>query len=119
MSERPSVLKGIAPRFNGGCGKIFINVNGLGGKPYEVFISNKSGCTALTEGLVRVVSLYLREGGTPEKVVEQLKNVPCIKTKNTAKVNCARAIALALLEYEHAEKTTRETDTKVSTPKES
>ena len=56
-------------------GNLYVTVTEMDGKPFEVFATiGKSGKSTMakTEAIGRLVSLALRSGITPDKIVEQL-----------------------------------------------
>jgi ribonucleoside-diphosphate reductase alpha chain len=73
--ERPSSLSGITDKINTGYGNLYVTINTLNGKPFEVFAQiGKSGYSTMadTEAICRLVSLALRSGIGMDKVIEQL-----------------------------------------------
>ena len=78
VKERPKALAGVTYRVKTGVGKLYITVNELDGKPFEVFATiGKSGksVTAKAEAIGRMVSLLLRSGVAVDKIVDQLKGI--------------------------------------------
>ncbi len=76
--ERPGTLMGCTTKMKLAHGTLYITVNELDGKPFEVFATiGKSGQSTMakTEAIGRLVSLSLRHGVPVEKVVEQLKGI--------------------------------------------
>jgi len=75
---RPTTLKGSTIRIKTGLGNLYITINELEGKPFEVFaIIGKSGKSiqAKAEAIGRLVSLNLRSGVKVEKIIDQLKDI--------------------------------------------
>jgi ribonucleoside-diphosphate reductase alpha chain len=73
--KRPSTLTGITDKINTGFGNLYITINSLNGKPFEVFAQiGKSGYSTMadTEAICRLISLALRSGVGVDKVIEQL-----------------------------------------------
>jgi ribonucleoside-diphosphate reductase alpha chain len=73
--ERPSSLSGITDKIKTGYGNLYVTINTLDGKPFEVFAQiGKSGYSTMadTEAICRLISLALRSGISIEQVIEQL-----------------------------------------------
>ena len=78
MQKRPRILQGKTVVIKTGLGKVYITVNELDGKPFEVFaIAGKSGKSiqAKTEAIGRLVSLNLRNDIPVEDIIKQLKDI--------------------------------------------
>jgi len=78
VRERPDVVHGFTQKVPTGLGMLYLTVNEVDGKPFEVFATiGKSGrsITAKAEAIGRLVSLALRSGVEVEDVVEQLKGI--------------------------------------------
>jgi ribonucleoside-diphosphate reductase alpha chain len=78
IKERPEQLQGVTTKIKTGYGNLYVTVNLLDGKPFEVFAQiGKSGYSTMadTEAICRLVSLALRSGITPETIVKQLKGI--------------------------------------------
>ena len=72
---RPDSLSGITDKIKTGYGNLYVTINTLNGKPFEVFAQiGKSGYSTMadTEAICRLVSLALRSGIGVDKVIEQL-----------------------------------------------
>ncbi|MDI3298774.1 MAG: ribonucleoside-diphosphate reductase, adenosylcobalamin-dependent, partial [Bacillota bacterium] len=72
---RPEVLTGRTTRIRTPLGNLYVTVNELNGRPFELFTQiGKAGSdvSALTEALARLISLALRSGVDPDAVAEQL-----------------------------------------------
>jgi ribonucleoside-diphosphate reductase alpha chain len=78
VKDRPETLEGFTTKMVTGMGNLYVTVTEYEGQPFEVFATiGKSGksTTAKTEAIGRLVSLALRSGVHPEKIVEQLKGI--------------------------------------------
>jgi ribonucleoside-diphosphate reductase alpha chain len=75
---RPDVVYGFTQKVKIGLGDLYLTVNEVDGKPFEVFATiGKSGrsITAKAEAIGRLVSLALRSGVNVADIVEQLKGI--------------------------------------------
>jgi ribonucleoside-diphosphate reductase alpha chain len=73
--ERPASLSGITDKIKTGYGNLYVTINALDGKPFEVFAQiGKSGYSTMadTEAICRLISLALRSGIDVEQIIEQL-----------------------------------------------
>ncbi|MCK4385324.1 MAG: vitamin B12-dependent ribonucleotide reductase, partial [candidate division Zixibacteria bacterium] len=73
--DRPACLNGITDKIKTGYGNLYVTINSLNGKPFEVFAQiGKSGYSTMadTEAICRLISLALRSGISVEKTIEQL-----------------------------------------------
>jgi ribonucleoside-diphosphate reductase alpha chain len=73
--ERPATLSGITDKIKTGYGNLYVTINTLDGKPFEVFAQiGKSGYSTMadTEAICRLISLALRSGISVEQIIEQL-----------------------------------------------
>ena len=78
VQDRPDVIYGFTQKIATGLGMLFLTVNEMDGKPFEVFATiGKSGgsITAKAEAIGRLVSLALRSGVEVREIVEQLKGI--------------------------------------------
>ncbi|MDR0827038.1 MAG: vitamin B12-dependent ribonucleotide reductase [Desulfovibrio sp.] len=78
VRERPDLIFGFTQKVRTGHGVMYVTVNELNGKPFEVFVSiGKSGrsTTAKAEAVGRLVSLCLRSGIEAEEIVRQIKGI--------------------------------------------
>ncbi len=78
VKDRPQVLKGVTEKIKTGYGNLYVTINTLDGKPFEVFAQiGKSGYSTMadTEAICRLVSLAFRSGVPVEKVIKQLKGI--------------------------------------------
>ena len=76
--KRPANLQGVTVKISTSFGNLYLTLNQLGGKPFELFATlGKSGkdTQAHTEALGRLVSLALRSGVPVKDVIEQLKGI--------------------------------------------
>ena len=61
-----------------GLGKLYVTINELNGKPFEVFATiGKSGKSTMakTEAIGRLISLALRSGIDVKRIVKQLEGI--------------------------------------------
>ncbi|MDR3176701.1 MAG: vitamin B12-dependent ribonucleotide reductase [Desulfovibrio sp.] len=78
VRERPDLIYGFTQKVRTGHGVMYVTVNELNGKPFEVFVSiGKSGrsTTAKAEAVGRLVSLCLRSGIEAVEIVRQIKGI--------------------------------------------
>ena len=78
VRHRPDVVYGFTQKVKTGYGDLYLTVNEMDGKPFEVFATiGKSGrsITAKAEAIGRLVSLVLRSGVDVADVVGQLKGI--------------------------------------------
>jgi ribonucleoside-diphosphate reductase alpha chain len=78
IKDRPQVLTGVTEKIKTGYGNLYVTINILDGKPFEVFAQiGKSGYSTMadTEAICRLVSLLFRSGVPVEKVIKQLKGI--------------------------------------------
>jgi len=78
VKDRPDVIYGFTQKISTGLGMLFLTVNEMDGKPFEVFATiGKSGgsITAKAEAIGRLVSLALRSGVEVREIVQQLKGI--------------------------------------------
>ena len=78
VQDRPDVIYGFTQKIATGLGVLFLTVNEMNGKPFEVFATiGKSGAsvTAKAEAIGRLVSLALRSGVEVCEIVQQLKGI--------------------------------------------
>ena len=78
VKDRPEVLEGVTQKIKTGYGNLYVTVNTLDGKPFEVFAQiGKSGYSTMadTEAICRLISLAFRSGVPVEMVIEQLKGI--------------------------------------------
>lgn len=78
VMDRPDVVYGFTQKVKTGYGFLYLTVNEVDGRPFEVFaIIGKSGrsITAKTEAIGRLVSLALRSGVDVADIINQLKGI--------------------------------------------
>ena len=78
VKDRPDVIYGFTQKIATGLGVLFLTVNEVDNKPFEVFATiGKSGgsITAKAEAIGRLVSLALRSGVGVREIVQQLKGI--------------------------------------------
>ncbi len=78
VRERPDFVTGFTQKVQTGLGVMYLTVNEVDGKPFEIFATiGKSGhsVTAKAEAIGRLVSLALRSGIDVEAIVGQLKGI--------------------------------------------
>ena len=76
--DRPTTLSGITDKIKTGYGNLYVTINTLNGKPFEVFAQiGKSGYSTMadTEAICRLISLALRSGIAVDKIIEQLYGI--------------------------------------------
>jgi len=102
---RKDVTWGMTRKMNTGCGSLYVTINEDEEGLFEVFaqMGKGGGCaSSQTEAVSRLISLSLRSGIDPEKIVKQLKGVRCPNQaweKGGRIYSCADAIAKALERY--------------------
>jgi ribonucleoside-diphosphate reductase alpha chain len=78
VRDRPESLHGITNKIKTGFGNLYVTVNTLNGRPFEVFAQiGKSGYDTMadTEAICRLISLALRSGVSVEEIIEQLRGI--------------------------------------------
>ncbi len=78
VRRRPDIMYGFTQKVSTGLGAMYLTVNELDGRPFEVFATiGKSGrsITAKAEAIGRLVSLALRSGVDVKDVVAQIKGI--------------------------------------------
>lgn len=78
VQDRPDLVYGFTQKVRTGLGELYLTVNEVDGKPFEVFaIIGRSGrsITAKAEAIGRLVSLALRSGVSVRDIVNQLKGI--------------------------------------------
>jgi ribonucleoside-diphosphate reductase alpha chain len=104
LQERPTKLEGITKRVKTGCGNFYITINKIDDKPVEVLshIGKAGGCAICQgEAVCRLVSLGLRAGIGPDRIIKQLHGIRCpspIWYEGGQILSCPDAIATALKE---------------------
>lgn len=103
--DRPEFVHGVTIRMKTGCGSLYITINDIDGRPYEVFLQlgKAGGCSnGLTEVIGRTVSLLFKGGYELDKVVHQFSGVACpspIWHEGEQILSCADAVAKALRKW--------------------
>jgi ribonucleoside-diphosphate reductase alpha chain len=104
FQDRPNVLEGVTKRIKTGCGNFYITINKIDGKPVEVLshIGKAGGCAICQgEAICRLVSLGLRSGIKPERIIKQLHEIRCPSPtwyEGNQILSCPDAIAQTLKE---------------------
>ncbi len=78
VRKRPDVVQGFTHKVQTGLGFMYLTVNEIDGRPFEVFATiGKSGrsITAKAEAIGRLVSLALRSGVSVRDIVNQIKGI--------------------------------------------
>ena len=78
VQSRPDVVYGFTQRVHTGHGEMYVTINEVDGKPFEVFATiGRSGrsTTAKAEAIGRLISLALRSGIDVGRVVRQIKGI--------------------------------------------
>ena len=78
VRKRPDIVNGFTQKVQTGLGAMYLTVNEVDGKPFEVFATiGKSGrsITAKAEAIGRLVSLALRSGVEVRDIVAQIKGI--------------------------------------------
>jgi ribonucleoside-diphosphate reductase alpha chain len=79
--ERPVTISGVTERVRTGHGNMYVTINfDQKGEPFEVFttLGKSGGCdSAQLEAISRLVSLALRSGIDPNKILEDLRGITC------------------------------------------
>ncbi|MFW5836644.1 MAG: vitamin B12-dependent ribonucleotide reductase, partial [Desulfovibrionaceae bacterium] len=78
VQNRPEIIYGFTQKVDTGLGVLYLTVNEVEGRPFEVFATiGKSGrsITAKAEAIGRLVSLALRSGISVKDIVSQLKGI--------------------------------------------
>ena len=100
--ERPRELPGQTIKVKTGCGWLYVTVNRLGDKCYELFAraGKAGGCAASQcEAIGRLISLAWRKGATPREIIDQLNGISCQqRNKKDPELadSCADGVAKAI-----------------------
>ncbi len=98
-TPRPAAAPGFTIQRQSHCGKIFVTVTTLEGKPFEVFIrfGKAGGCgSAMADGIARLVSYGLRSGLEAKDAVKALAGISCHQGPKTCLNEVASAIRLIM-----------------------
>jgi hypothetical protein len=102
---RPIAAPGYTIQKRSHCGKLFVTVTTREGKPFEVFIRfGKAGgcCSAMADGIARLVSYGLRSGLDPGDAIKALSGISCHLGPKTCLNEVASAIRLVMKHLETA-----------------
>ncbi len=99
--ERPDITNGFTEKVKIGCGNLYITVNYDEKGICEVFTNTgrAGGCPSQSEATARLVSVGIRSGIDPKKIIQQLKGIRCpstIRQQGLGVTSCPDAIARAL-----------------------
>jgi ribonucleoside-diphosphate reductase alpha chain len=78
VKDRPETLTGMTDKIKTGFGNLYVTINSMNGKPFEVFAQiGKSGYDTMadTEAICRLISLALRSGVEVDEIIEQLRGI--------------------------------------------
>ncbi|HVL86756.1 MAG TPA: adenosylcobalamin-dependent ribonucleoside-diphosphate reductase [Candidatus Thermoplasmatota archaeon] len=106
---RPDIITGTTQRIETGYGPLYLTINEVEGRPFEVFaqIGHGGGYTAsFTEAVARLASLLLRSGVPVQEVIDQLEGIrsPKIAWHRGTKINSVPdAIAFGLKKWASGE----------------
>lgn len=98
-TDRPDVLYGRTYKAYSGCGKLYVTINDMNNKPFEVFVKTAGGCEANNEAIGRMISLALRSNIPVDQIIKQLKKVKCVNAMRSEKSignSCAHVIGVLL-----------------------
>ena len=98
---RPDVTTGFTEKVRIGCGNLYITVNYDEKGICEVFTNTgrAGGCPSQSEATARLISVGIRSGIDPKKIIQQLKGIRCpstIRQPGMSVTSCPDAIARAL-----------------------
>ncbi len=105
--DRPEVLTGKTVKIQSGCGSMYVTLNYLDGKLFEVFaFAGKSGAACIKgqlEALTRSLTTGLRCGVPVEMYIEELKDIRCPQPgdyfNGSLVLSCADAVAKVLKDH--------------------
>lgn len=109
--ERPNAVEGRTYQMRTGCGSIYVTVNTVEERPFEVFLNmgKAGGCAfAQSESIGRLISYSLRIGGDIREIVKELRGIRCHQTADDC-VSCADAVAKVFESISSAHAKTTET----------
>jgi ribonucleoside-diphosphate reductase alpha chain len=96
--SRPNTLPGNTTLMKTGCGNMYVTINNLDDKPFEIFMTmGKAGtcASAQCESIGRLVSYSLRTGGDIAEIIKELKGISCQQPTEDVK-SCSDAVAQVL-----------------------
>ncbi len=102
-TTRPATAPGFTIQRRSHCGKIFVTVTTLEGKPFEVFIrfGKAGGCgSAMADGIARLLSYGLRSGLEAQDAVKAMSGISCHLGPRTCLNEVASAIRLVMKHLE-------------------
>ena len=109
IRERPEKLPGDTIRTTTGCGNLYLiaNQDGDGNLTETIGFLGKCGTckSSWIEGMTRMMTLFLKIGGNPKEILEELKEIKCprpIWHEGEQIFSCCDAIAKAM--EKHLEK---------------
>jgi len=105
-TSRPVTVPGFTIQRRSHCGKLFVTVTTLEGKPFEVFIrfGKAGGCgSAMADGIARLVSYGLRSGLEAYDAVKALSGISCHLGPKTCLNEVASAVRLVMTHLETGE----------------
>lgn len=120
---RPDRLYGYTEKIKTGYGNLYVTINSLNNKPFEVFASiGKSGFSMMAdaEAICRLISLGLRNNIPMSEITEQLQGIggsQAITGKNGTIYSIADAISKILKSYNGHEGIIKNTDFDISKEK--
>lgn len=101
-AARPKVTNGQTTEMETGCGSLFVTVNFVDERPYEIFVmlGKSGGCSSCqNEALTRIITLALKNGIELPPIVKHLTGITCpgATISNGEKIlSCADAIGKVL-----------------------
>ena len=77
--ERPDFLTGKTYKERVACGNLYVTINFLDDKPYEIFVdgSKEGTCRSNLEGLGRALTLCVRHAVPISEIVDQIGRIRC------------------------------------------
>ncbi len=78
--RRPKQIEGVTIRINSGCGNMYVVINKVDGKIFEVFahLGKAGGCAmSQLEATTRCITAGLRHGVPIEEYIKQLEFIRC------------------------------------------
>ena len=99
-AERPPILAGFTEVAETRYGNLYITINTLGGKPFEILMrmgKSSHWVASICETVGRLVSLALRGGISVKTIVEELQNIDKSSIANGVAVSIPRAVSQILI----------------------